>query len=497
MAINYAQTLSFTLAGSGAASGDTSIILKSFSDIDGNVLTMTDFGTKGFGTLEPGVQSQEEQIVFTGVTANVNGTYTLTGVSHVSSKTPYTETSGLNLAHNGSTEFVVSNTAKFYDTFTNKNNDETVTGSWSFPTPTVNANPATKAYVDAQSIAGAPDATNTTKGLVKLSSAVGTSMGTVTITIATPAEVTFASHGLVAGNTVQFTTTGTLPTGISVGIPYYVISTGLTTNEFQISTTLNGTAVDTTGAQSGVHTLVSTTPTALSENDTRVPTQSENDALVGTSGTPSSTNKYVTNDDTAENTASKVVRRKADSNVTVPTTPTATTDAASKIYVDTATIPQYSSTLIPSFTATTNLIGSTTHFTISIPAMSANSFLKISIPVTGYTNAISSLSGTLTYGGQTIGSISYFSNTNVSTNGVMQAFIRNNNSLTSQTSLVSFSLGIVGTSNTAVSPGFSGSSNTTVSSGVAQNLMFTTTCSFATGGNLEFSTGLLEIFNKA
>lgn len=39
-------------------------------------------------------------------------------------------------------------------------------------------------------------------------------------------------------------------------------------------------------------------PIAVGDNDGRVPTQSENDALVGTSGTPSSSNKYVTNDDT-------------------------------------------------------------------------------------------------------------------------------------------------------------------------------------------------------
>lgn len=40
------------------------------------------------------------------------------------------------------------------------------------------------------------------------------------------------------------------------------------------------------------------TPISVGDNDPRVPTQAENDALVGTAGTPSSTNKYVTNDDT-------------------------------------------------------------------------------------------------------------------------------------------------------------------------------------------------------
>lgn len=41
-----------------------------------------------------------------------------------------------------------------------------------------------------------------------------------------------------------------------------------------------------------------TIPITVGDNDPRVPTQGENDGLVGTAGTPSTTNKYVTNDDT-------------------------------------------------------------------------------------------------------------------------------------------------------------------------------------------------------
>lgn len=54
-----------------------------------------------------------------------------------------------------------------------------------------------------------------------------------------------------------------------------------------------------------------TEPIAVGTNDARVPTTGENDALVGTAGTPSSTNKYVTNDDTGETGTSKVVRTKS------------------------------------------------------------------------------------------------------------------------------------------------------------------------------------------
>ncbi len=46
-------------------------------------------------------------------------------------------------------------------------------------------------------------------------------------------------------------------------------------------------------------------PIAVENSDTRIPAQGENDALAGTSGTPSSTNKYVTNDDATARLALK------------------------------------------------------------------------------------------------------------------------------------------------------------------------------------------------
>ena len=52
-----------------------------------------------------------------------------------------------------------------------------------------------------------------------------------------------------------------------------------------------------------------TIPITVGDNDPRVPTQAENDAMVGTSGAPSTSNKYVTNDDVSNaGVADKVVR---------------------------------------------------------------------------------------------------------------------------------------------------------------------------------------------
>lgn len=77
---------------------------------------------------------------------------------------------------------------------------------------------------------------------------------TVTISVAAPAVVTWNAHGLTAGQPVMFSSTGELPTGLQAGVIYYVSATGLTTNEFSVSATQGGAAIDTTAAGSGTHT---------------------------------------------------------------------------------------------------------------------------------------------------------------------------------------------------------------------------------------------------
>lgn len=77
---------------------------------------------------------------------------------------------------------------------------------------------------------------------------------TVTLTVAAPAVISWVGHDLEAETPVAFTTTGALPTGLAVGTVYYVLATGLAADSFQVSETLNGAAVNTSGTQSGVHT---------------------------------------------------------------------------------------------------------------------------------------------------------------------------------------------------------------------------------------------------
>lgn len=79
-----------------------------------------------------------------------------------------------------------------------------------------------------------------------------TASSTVTITIASPGVVTWNSHGLSAGAPIVFSSTGALPTGLTVGTTYYVRDEAA--NTFQVSATPGGAAINTTGSQSGVQT---------------------------------------------------------------------------------------------------------------------------------------------------------------------------------------------------------------------------------------------------
>lgn len=78
--------------------------------------------------------------------------------------------------------------------------------------------------------------------------------GTVTISVDEPAVITWTAHGLLAGQPVVFSTTGTLPTGLTPGTVYYVSATGLATDTFSVSATPGGAAIDTSGSGSGIHT---------------------------------------------------------------------------------------------------------------------------------------------------------------------------------------------------------------------------------------------------
>jgi len=76
---------------------------------------------------------------------------------------------------------------------------------------------------------------------------------TVTITIASPGVVSLTAHGFAANQAVVFNTTGALPTGLTAGTTYYVRNPAA--NTFEVSATVGGASINTTGTQSGVHSV--------------------------------------------------------------------------------------------------------------------------------------------------------------------------------------------------------------------------------------------------
>lgn len=79
-------------------------------------------------------------------------------------------------------------------------------------------------------------------------------VATVTISNASPGVVTLASHGFAANDPVVFSTSGSLPTGLTAGTKYFV-KTVLTANTFTVSATAGGAAINTSSAGSGTHSV--------------------------------------------------------------------------------------------------------------------------------------------------------------------------------------------------------------------------------------------------
>lgn len=71
---------------------------------------------------------------------------------------------------------------------------------------------------------------------------------------ATANDVQSVAHGLALDDRIVFEVVEglTVPTGLTAGTLYYVISTGLTTDAFRVATTSGGAAVDITGTGSAI-----------------------------------------------------------------------------------------------------------------------------------------------------------------------------------------------------------------------------------------------------
>jgi len=88
-------------------------------------------------------------------------------------------------------------------------------------------------------------------GLYYWNASVGLNPIQMTISIASPGVITLpVDFTIVDGTALSLTSTGALPTGLTVGTTYFV--TNSTGNTFELSATLGGTSITTSGTQSGL-----------------------------------------------------------------------------------------------------------------------------------------------------------------------------------------------------------------------------------------------------
>lgn len=217
-----------TLFGSGVVAGSTTIQLTNFNQINGTPLTMANFGTIGFFTLEPGNGTLEESGTFSGITPNADGTVTLTGVATQLTVSPYTQTPGLAQSHAGGVYFVLSNTAGFYNEFPNLPDNATIAGVYAFLQPPqvptdISSNihsAASIEYVNNATTSGAPNAATNVKGIVQLATATQMAVGVVigsTGAALVPPNSLFSATATVAQVGVVTGTNGIIGTGFILG----------------------------------------------------------------------------------------------------------------------------------------------------------------------------------------------------------------------------------------------------------------------------------------
>ncbi len=179
-------------------------------------------GSIQYATLEPESANNQEIISFTGITSVSTNVWNLTGVTRGLDAQPTNGVYGNDVAnrraHASSVDCILSDSPQVWDDKTSKSEAETITGVWTFsaspivPTPTTADQAATKDYVDGVVASGAADAGTNTKGISRLSYSPTVTIGTATMTIASPCVVSFTAHGLTLNDSIQFTTTGALPT---------------------------------------------------------------------------------------------------------------------------------------------------------------------------------------------------------------------------------------------------------------------------------------------
>ncbi|MER9911714.1 hypothetical protein NKJ71_13880 [Mesorhizobium sp. M0050] len=117
-------------------------------------------------------------------------------------------------------------------------------------------------YVIATGLSGSSFQVSATVG----GAAINTSNPTFTVTIASPGVVTETAHGRSTGDAIQLATTGALPTGLVAATTYFL--NVIDANTYNLRLTPEGANINTSGTQSGTHSIVQFGTHYLSETGT-------------------------------------------------------------------------------------------------------------------------------------------------------------------------------------------------------------------------------------
>lgn len=267
--LQFVETPTETLYQGISGTQTTMTITPVPEDLDGNVLTIASFGSSPTLTIDPGVTGLEEIVSFTSMVNNGNNTETLSGLTRdLNSQYPYTGTNSVYVAHGAGAVVVFSNNPQMYNRLAAPENDELITGSWTYSAsnlPGYNSQPSSYGslnFVDystllSTAIQGAGTSTEKTLGVVQLATfgQVGTGVASSTSGAPYVIENKFASS-TYNGSTVFQGEIPALNSNFRIDPNFIATSTG---NNYNFAG--NITLSTTTAYTENTGTLTATTTT--------------------------------------------------------------------------------------------------------------------------------------------------------------------------------------------------------------------------------------------
>jgi hypothetical protein len=418
--------------GASISSTATSITLSSFTlPVSGTLVTMAVLNTDiAYGTLDPKTSSSEF-ISFTGITQNANGTATLTGVTRGLNKVhPFTTNTAYRLPHSGQSVFILSDAPQVFNEYAVLRNANVFSGIQEFtllPTSSGgNATTGDQLVTYAQALSMATGTTAINRVVVAGNGGENIAAGQLVYLLVTDGEwyLCDADTAATVDNIILGIAQGAGSNGtpITSGVLLFGLDsnqTGLTNNTAYFAGNTAGAISATVGTvEVSVGISRSTTSLLFYPRYNQQLTEDQQDALVGTSGTPSNTNRFVTNADTTG--TGSVIRQTA---------------------LDSAVAGKFDGTRLTrlaSYTTANNTTENTV-FTTTITGglLSTNGMIRASMPVYFNTTATAvTWTIRLKYGGSTINTLTLSTPAGGSFNllwvGEIRAIIMNNGATNSQ-----------------------------------------------------------------